>query len=109
MIHAGKLRHRVTLQTCTTTADSYGQPVETWTTLAEVWAAIMPLRGREFFAAQQEHTDLDHRIIIRHKPGFTAVNRVLWGSRIFDVQPPIVPEERRFEMHFMGKERLGSS
>ncbi len=106
-MQAGKLRHRIELQTRTITKDSYGQEIETWTKLADVWASVNPLRGREFFTAMQEHSDLDHRIIVRHKSVITTVNRAVWGTRIFDVQAVIVPEERRFEMHLMSKERLG--
>jgi SPP1 family predicted phage head-tail adaptor len=106
-MHAGTLRHRITLQTRTASADSFGQPIETWSTLATVWASVNPLRGREFFTARQEHTDIDHRIICRANADMTTVHRVLWGSRIFDVQAVIRPEERPIELHLMAKERLG--
>jgi head-tail adaptor len=47
--HAGKLRHRVRVESPTSTADTGGQPAaDTWeTVLSGVWAAVEPVMARE--------------------------------------------------------------
>lgn len=62
----GTLDRRVTIESATTTQDASGQPVETWTTFATVWAARKDVRGRERFDAAQ-------RLAVR-----TAVYRIRW-------------------------------
>ena len=39
MTRAGTLDRRITIQRAVTTQDGYGQPIETWETFAERWAA----------------------------------------------------------------------
>ena len=42
----------VELQRRSLTRNAYGEQVESWTTIASVWAEKIDLKGREFFAAQ---------------------------------------------------------
>jgi SPP1 family predicted phage head-tail adaptor len=86
VIDYGKLRHRVTLQSLGSTQDGFGQTVETWANVANVWADIQPGRGREFFAAQQTNAELTHEIVIRYRASVAPTWRVLYGTRIFDIQ-----------------------
>ena len=51
-MRAGELRHRIDIKVPTTTRDSVGSEVVSWTTLRTVWAAIWPLRGKEYLTAE---------------------------------------------------------
>ena len=52
-VQAGNLRHKVALQSQQETRDSTtGEVLVTWQTVANVWAQIVPLSGKEFLAAQ---------------------------------------------------------
>ena len=94
----GKLRHRVTIQRPADELDPLGAPVG-WIDVATVWASIEPLRGREFWAAQQVNAEQTVKVGIRYRPGVTSAMRVLHGSRIFElVAPPIDPENRHREL-----------
>jgi len=73
----GPLRHRVELQSATTARDAYGREVETWSTYATVWASISNLRGRERWAAQEHHPEIDTSIVIRYRPDVTSAHRVI--------------------------------
>lgn len=46
-MHAGKLRHRVKIQSNTQTIDSFGQVQYIWTDKATVWAEIQDVAGGE--------------------------------------------------------------
>lgn len=104
-MNIGDLRHRITLQECVSGQDEAGQPVQEWQDVATVWGAVEPLRGREYFAAQQVQAEVTTRIRIRYRKGIRPEMRVLYDGRIFQiVAPPIDPEERHREIHLMCKE-----
>lgn len=100
-MNAGQLRHRITIQQSTETKDQYKRPTTGWSDYATVWAAVEPLRGREFLLAQNTNIELTVRVRIRYLHGVTPGMRVLYGGRIFDIQSVIDVEERHREMHLM--------
>lgn len=87
-MQAGKLRHRVTLERPTVMTDSHGDQVKTWATLAEVWAEVLDLSGREFIAAQQVMADITVQVRMRGRTDFrlTPKDRIVFGSRTFDIR-----------------------
>ena len=106
-MQAGKMRHRITIQQATTAADTYGQPIETWSTYAERWASIEPIRGREYWDAHQVNAEVTTRIRIRSLSGVTPKMRVSWNSQIFDIVSVIHVEQRNRETQLMCTERVG--
>lgn len=93
-MQAGKLRHRVEVQSTTETVDAHGGVVRTWTTDATRWASIEPLRMRESFEAQQIEAKISHRIIMRHYPSLVSSQRILHGARVFNIHSIRNIEER---------------
>lgn len=87
---AGRLRHRVTIEKNTPTTTGRGERRPAWSTLADVWADIRPLRGREYYQAQQTNAELTTEIEIRYRDDVTSKMRVVWGDRVFDVVAPPV-------------------
>lgn len=94
---AGKLRHRVTIQTATENQDSFGQAVKTWDDTATRYASIEPLTGRELFNAVQVQPDVSHRVTLRHYEGLTPANRLKFGARYFEIKSVLNTEERGLE------------
>lgn len=84
-MRAGELRHRVTIQQKSVTRDSYGAEVITWTDVATVWAAVEPLRGREFLEAKQIQSETAYRVRIRHRSDVDTDMRVMWNSRTLEI------------------------
>ena len=71
-----------------------------------VWAAIEPLRGREWLETRMVQADVDTRIRIRYLSTVTPSMRVLWGTRVFEIiAPPIHLQERKRETHLMCREQ----
>ena len=88
-IDSGSMKKRVTLQRASTERDETGQVVETpYTTLGKSFCSIGPVSGREYFAASGEHSDVTHKIRMRARTDFTLrpSDRILYGSRAFDIQ-----------------------
>jgi len=96
----------VTLQQMQEGYDEAGQPIEGWTDIATVWAGVEPLRGQEFMAAGAMGASLTTRIRIRYLQGVTPAMRVLYGTRAYNINAVIDPEERHREMQLMCTELL---
>ena len=107
-MQAGKLRHRVEVQTNTATRDTLGQPVASWAVTATVRAAIRPLRGNELMIAQQITPQVTHEIILRHR-SLTAEQRLVeaGGTRTFAILSVANLNERNHELRVLCVEEPG--
>ena len=103
-MRAGRLRHRVTIQQLVPDPSIGGE--DSWHDYATVWAAVEPLRGREYLAAQQEGAEVTGRITIRYIAGLKPTMRIKYGERIYQILSGIDPEERNAELQLMVKEVL---
>ncbi|MEY4402188.1 MAG: hypothetical protein RIR91_223 [Verrucomicrobiota bacterium] len=103
---AGRLRHRVTLQRGTVTANSHGDQVRSYVDLRTVWADVEALGGREFLAAEHVQAEVTSRITLRAQPDITLTpaDRIVWGSRIFDIRHVIDLQGRSRDWQVMASE-----
>ena len=86
-IAAGKLRHKVMLQSFTTTVDmSTGDRIEAWADVGAIWAAVEPLSGREYIAAAATQSQVTARITIRYRAGVTAAQRIAHGVKVYNIE-----------------------
>jgi len=85
-VRSGRLDRRLTLQRRTLIENDYGEPVETWTDLATVWAHKIEVRGAERYAASQDIATVDIKYQIRYRRGLTPVDRFTdEAGKVFDV------------------------
>lgn len=104
-MQAGKLRHRIIIQDKgTPTRDTFGQEVISWETHATLWAQVSPITGRETVEGSAQLADITHQIRIRSFAGVAPSMRVLWGSRIFDIQQVRDLDERGVESVLLAQE-----
>jgi SPP1 family predicted phage head-tail adaptor len=85
-VRSGRLDRRLTLQRRTLIENDYGEPVETWTDLATVWAEKIPVRGAERYAAMQTVAEVEERFKIRYRKGLTPLDRVVCAGTTYDVK-----------------------
>ena len=71
-MQAGKLNRRVAVQQQTTAQDSFGQPHQSWTTVATVWANINIQRGALQYEASQFISQVVYRITMRYSPSLVV-------------------------------------
>lgn len=83
---AHRLRHRITIERKTTGADAWGQPVETWETVAIVPAEVWPLSGREYIAAQAEQAGVTTKVTIRYQAGIEPDMRVTHDGMTYNIK-----------------------
>ncbi|WP_169331897.1 phage head closure protein [Zavarzinella formosa] len=89
----GKMDKRVAIQSVTRVSDGQGGFTDSWATDATVWANVNPTKGWEKFQAQQTQTPVTHKITIRYRSGITTKQRVLFGSRVFNIKEALNPDE----------------
>ena len=84
---AGALDRRLVIQSLTITQGTNGEPIETWGTLATVWAARWYLRGQEDDVAdgstQQVLTGV--RFMLRHRSDVTTDMRLSCEGQLFNI------------------------
>ena len=97
----GLLRHRVDIQQRTGTLDTFGQAVQTWTTLFTVWASIEDISGKELLASMAINSEISTHIYIRYRAGITAANRVLYQGTAYNIQAVVDATGRKRELHLM--------
>ena len=104
-MRSGQLRHLVTIQQTTASRDSdTGEATDAWSTFAECYANVMPLRGNELIQAQQVQAHVTHRVSIRFLDGVTGDMRVIHDSRTLHIEGVIDVGERGREMELMCRE-----
>jgi len=86
---AGDLDQRVTVERYTSTEDELGQPIESWAPLFTCWAAVEPLTGREFIAAQAAQSEVTARIRMRFRPWMTSQDRVIHEGTTYGIESVI--------------------
>lgn len=109
-MRAGALRHHIMIQSRSTSKNSYGEQTRTWTSNVSTWANVEPLRGREYFAAQQVQTVVSHKIetryiTLKNSTDITPNNaRIYWDGRVFNIHSVIKPFERDIRLQMMCSE-----
>lgn len=98
------MRHKVTLQSPTATADTGGGRSVAWGTLKEVYADIQPQQGRYQFQHGQEKEKVTHRIIMRYRADIGTNYRIKFGSRIFNIHSITNADERNRWLTLMCEE-----
>jgi SPP1 family predicted phage head-tail adaptor len=105
-MEAGRLRQRVTIQQKSVTRNSYEEEIVTWTDVAEVWAEVAPLVGREYLEARQTQADVSHKVRMRYRSGILEEMRVYFESRALEVVSVINVRELGKELVLMCRERV---
>lgn len=110
-MRAGDLDNRITIQEkAPTTQNQYGEEVPSWSDVITVWAAIEPLKGREYLESKLAAAEVTTRIRMRYQPGvdITPAMRVSWSSRVFEIVDVINPKMANKELQLMCVEQIRS-
>ncbi len=84
-MRAGRLKHRVTIQRPAKSRDEYGEEIETFESMAVVWAGIEPVSGTENIHAGQETSLTTYNIIMRYI-SITPHDRIMYSGRVFTIK-----------------------
>jgi SPP1 family predicted phage head-tail adaptor len=105
-MQAGHLNKTIVLQRRDMQRDSHGAQVPTWSDVAQMRAAIMPLSGRQALVAQAFNAQLTHQILVRYTHRFAdplelPKMRIVWGTRIFNIHAAINADESNRQVTLM--------
>jgi SPP1 family predicted phage head-tail adaptor len=83
---SGQLGQRISVERLQGGVDELGQPLpDTWAPLFTCWAAVEPLTGREYIAAQAAVSEVTAKIRMRFRPWMTAEDRVIHDGTIYNI------------------------
>ena len=70
-----------------------------------VWAAVLPMTGREYEEAQKLRAETTYKVITRYFPNITADMKILHRERVLDIVSVLNIDERCTELQIVAKER----
>jgi SPP1 family predicted phage head-tail adaptor len=103
-MEAGELRRVITIQTLTETPDGQGGITQGWSTFRHCWAAVKPMGGDERQQYAQLYPSASVHVTVRYTAGLSPKQRILYGSRVFDVLAVVDDEERHRQVDLICKE-----
>lgn len=106
-MRAGRLRHRLALQTRVGSSNSYSETEYTWSTFDTVWAAIEPLSAKEQVVAAQNQSQTSHKITLRWRTGVLPTMRGVYDGRYFLFGAVLNRDERNRELTVLATEIQG--
>lgn len=102
-----RLRHRIDIQELITTQDSdTGAVTEAWASILSsdeplIPAAVYPLSGREFVAAEAIQARVSTRITMRYRPGILPTMRVTHGADTYNIRAVLPDPTLRRHINLM--------
>jgi SPP1 family predicted phage head-tail adaptor len=103
-MRAGTLRHKIELHAKTSTQGSFGELSDSWSRYAYAFAAIKPLKGIEAEHAKQVHAEAEIQITMRYNASVTETDRIIFGTRTFEINAVINNDERNRSLTILAKE-----
>ena len=88
------LNHRIDIEQRAAGEDELGQPVETWTLVAAVWADVRHLSGVSAIKAGADVSLVQASIRIRHRSGINDGMRVTHDGQQYDIRA-VLPDGKR--------------
>lgn len=83
---SAELRHRINIEQRSAEQDTLGQPVDTWTLIAAVWADVRNAGGLEAIKAGGDVSIVRASIRIRYLTGLDAGMRVVHGAVVYQIK-----------------------
>ena len=84
-MRAGNMDRRITIEKNTTTRSDSGAEVESWSTLATVWAEVRAVGGGERFRGAHIVAEATTSFVIRHRTDVTEKMRIQFDGDDYDI------------------------
>jgi SPP1 family predicted phage head-tail adaptor len=86
---AGQLDRRIVIEQLGDTRDEFNEPVQTWTTLVEVWAGFREFSNAEAVLADAQRANVVGQFTIRYSALAATVNarhRIRYGGQVWNIR-----------------------
>ena len=104
MMHAGKRKCKLVIQSVDTTPTETGGTADTTSTVVTLFAAIEPLNATELYRAKMQQATTTHKITIPYVAGITPNMRGIYDSRTFNFETVVNVGELNRELEIMATE-----
>lgn len=98
-MNPGRLRDRITIQSCTRTKQADGSFATAWSDLMTVWAEAGEMTGRDAMIASQLQVSAEKKFLIRKDLRLVQDIRVVHRGRTFYPSRPHVEVDRPPNMY----------
>jgi SPP1 family predicted phage head-tail adaptor len=113
---SGKLNRRIQIQSQTTTQDSFGQELQTWTTVYTAWASIDIQASQLLYSTAEFMSKVTHRITCRWTSSVVvaANQRIVYTEattgvvHTYEIQAALNTKQRNRELILMCYELDGA-
>jgi SPP1 family predicted phage head-tail adaptor len=82
----GEFRERISLQQEVRLGDSGGGAMVNWEEVAELWAAVEPLSGRENIQGEKISAVQSYRVRFRCEEYVRTAMRMVWQERVLNIR-----------------------
>jgi len=103
-MRSGNLKHKIEIQSYTETSNDLGEVTKGYSTFKTIYASITPLAGKEYFASKQVNAKVSHKIECRFISGVLPNMRIVYGTRIFNIESVINIREVNKTLQIMAVE-----
>lgn len=106
-MNPGILKHRIKVYkqpNPETDVDEAGQPLDEPVLYKSLWAAILPLRGRQIESARQLHPDVTLKIVLRYREDLDETMFAIYNGKKFDFLYFLSDYQHKKELHIFAKE-----
>lgn len=104
MTPTGELTDRIGIYERTIERDSFGATEEVWRLVANRWAKVVAGGGSEVWVAGGPRPDATHTITLKYIDGITPRHQVRQGTRVFNIEAAIDPDNQGEELILAVKE-----
>ena len=94
-VDPGRLSARLALEKTADIADGQGGLLEGWTTVAELWGRVEPLRSKASEVAGAATAPITHRVTIRNRDDVRHAMRFVYRDRTLLIRSLRDPDESR--------------
>jgi SPP1 family predicted phage head-tail adaptor len=84
-MNAGDLDRAIRIERATVVQNEFGEEIQTWRTVAECRAQVVPLRGAERFQSRQEFATAETHFRIRYRSGIKPTDRIVYDGQTYDI------------------------
>ena len=106
MLNIGRMDRLIRIQSLIVSQNGYGEEIESWVTVAQVWAQVADMRGSERFLSEQRQEDRVIIFKIRYLSSLTAKHRVIYEGRAYNILGlSEVGRRRGWEITAVGSDR----
>lgn len=82
----GAMRHRITIESASTSPDDAGQPIRTWSTLRNsVPAQFHQTGGGQTYRGQQLQETIDAVFVTRYRTGYDTTQRIVHDGTTYGI------------------------